>query len=385
MTVAALLFSNTFPIVITDHLISSNLAPEEPITTPLTDFELRVGDAGDIPAGVAVKIWHVAEQMYMLYAGRVDHAREILNEVRARVAYKDYSEENHLVIKNWVKSSKLEASFILIYRGGDGYVHYNSFGAREYETTHFGRVLIIGSGESPLLHSLKKLQATLKAPPDSIATETMPHVEQAILNAMTLQADASNDYIKSNSNFANKSTGAQFSLSYLPKCYGWSNSAPPPVKLQHRTVEFFTRNVGTDIFISRAVISYRETDEQELNTIVYRNFASKIFDVHDGELLLEKENLTRYTIADVRDQSSVQPYKKLGASLGMHQVVVYAEITTDSGKAYTYNVVYRGGEAILKIYNGLAGLHLEFGHRVIEELWSRIKSSGVLNEPGGQR
>lgn len=112
MTVAALLCTDGFPIAITDHLISSQILPDASVNTVLTDNETRVSDQGDIPVGMAAKVWHVSDEMYMVYAGRVSHALEILEKVKARTVYAPYSEKIHAEILTWADVMSLEASFI---------------------------------------------------------------------------------------------------------------------------------------------------------------------------------------------------------------------------------------------------------------------------------
>lgn len=235
MTVAALLFAKTFPIVITDHLISSKILPEAPVNTALTDTELRESDSGEVPVGMAAKVWHVDNKMYMIYAGSVAHAQLIRDKVRAKTTYAPYSEEIHKDITDWADASHLKASFILIFLGTDGYIHYMGHGARIHSTPHFGDVLIIGTGEKPLLESILKAAESIQAKPP-IADE----IQMAMSSAVAVQANATVGYMNFRSEFASKATGGLFALSYLPKCYGWSEKTPPPSHAQNRVCELFT-------------------------------------------------------------------------------------------------------------------------------------------------
>lgn len=205
MTVAALLFAEAFPIVITDHLISSNYTPPVPVTTALTDAESRVGDKGYTPTGMAVKLWHGPGDLYMLYAGKVDDAQKILKEVSARVLYKPYTIQSHEDVTLWADSSRLEASFIVVYQDVDGFIHHMSHGARIYDSPCFGRILIIGSGETPLTASIHHVEKYLPSLPVDFDKFTEEYVDTAVVNALALQARSSVEYMKENSNFAYKS------------------------------------------------------------------------------------------------------------------------------------------------------------------------------------
>ncbi|MFS0827097.1 hypothetical protein [Pseudomonas phoenicis] len=378
MTVAALLFAETFPIVITDHLISSNYTPPVPVTTALTDAESRVGDKGYTPTGMAVKLWHGPGDLYMLYAGKVDDAQRILKEVSARVLYKPYTIQNHEDVTLWADSNRLEASFIVVYQDVDGLIHHMSHGARVYQSPYLGRVLIIGSGEIPLTTSIHHVEKYLLSLPADFDKFTAKYVDTAMVNALALQARSSVDYMKENSNFANKSTGGLFALSYLPKCYGWSDSSPPPERLQHRVCELFTYNVGSDIYLSRAVIAFRDVDEEELNTLVYRENIPRVMSLSQADLLWEQGDLTRHRIAQLRDDSITEPFKGLAKALNIHQVIVYATITVSGKKGYHHKIFHLGPRPLLQVTNDAAGLRLTLSRLMVGEVWNKVKAQHSL-------
>lgn len=107
MTVAALLFSKTVPVAITDSLISAPTEGGGPILTPLTDNEFREGDDKYVPVGIARKMWITENKIVFLYAGTVIHAKKLFDHLKTKTQYNEYTENTHTEMKDYVEAYML--------------------------------------------------------------------------------------------------------------------------------------------------------------------------------------------------------------------------------------------------------------------------------------
>lgn len=148
--------------------------------------------------------------------------------------------------------------------------------------------------------------------------------------------------------------------------------------MQHRICELFTHNVGSDIYLSRAVIAFRDVDEEELNTLVYRENIPRVVSLSQADLLLEQGDLTRHRIAQLRDDSITEPFKGLAKELNIHQVIVYATITMSGKKGYYHKIFHLGPQPLLQVTNDGGGLRLTLRHLMVEEVWNTVKAKHSL-------
>ena len=92
MTICILVHPDTFPVVITDNLISNN-GNQESISTPLVDNERRRGVQDTRPAGVANKVWFLNIDndnktfMYLIYSGTVKLVQELEQYIYSKLSY----------------------------------------------------------------------------------------------------------------------------------------------------------------------------------------------------------------------------------------------------------------------------------------------------------
>ena len=373
MTVAALLFAKTFPIVITDHLISREGASGTPVDTALTDAESRASDSGHIPVGMAAKMWHVRDSMYMVYAGTVAHAQQICEKIAAKTTYEAYSSTVHADVVTWAEVTNLKASFILIFLGDDGFVTYYSHGARRIHNDFFGEVLIIGSGSEPLARSIEAVCTYADPLPSDFDLQVLAYVHRAMANATALQAGATVDYTKANSAYASKATGGLFALSYLPKCYGWSDSTLPPGHLQNRTCELFTESRGGGIYLNRAVISSRTIDEEPLKALVYRDSKQSLLNIEELNLLLAHEDWSDFHIAQMRSETTILPLEGLSEAQDVYAVIVYIKIKMKQGSYYVHKVFHQTGESLINISDTGTNLNLSFSAPLLRQAWGKYQ------------
>lgn len=371
MTVAALLFAKTFPIVITDHLISTSYTPATPVSTVLTDVESRVSDRGKTPVGMAAKVWHVENDMYMIYAGTVAHALQIRDKVKAKIVYTSYCESIHNDITVWADAENLKASFILVFLGADGFVHHMSHGARTYQCPYFGDVLIIGTGEDPMLKSFNQVARYIQPLPINFQSPTAADIQRAMANAVALQANATVEYMKSRSEYASKATGGLFALSYLPKCYGWSSQKPPPGHVQNRVCELFTERRGSKMYLNRAVISSRTIDDEPLDALVYRDSEKCALDLNESAVLLSHGDWVNHHIAQKRADTVVRPFAGFEGVQDIHAVIVYAQFRSGPRTGYLHQVFHQSGTPLMRVSDDGTKLQLAFTHPMLREVWKR--------------
>lgn len=179
--------------------------------------------------------------------------------------------------------------------------------ARSYQSPLFGDVLIIGSGEGALTKSIEEVTKHVQPLPDRALQPTFGSLQLDIAHAIALQARASVEYMGTKSEFASQATGGLFALSYLPRCYGWSEDTPPPGFVQNRVCELFTERRGSQVYLNRVVISSRAIDEEPLNVLVYRNSTQRALRLSDLTVSLPQSDWETHRIAQRRADTVVSP------------------------------------------------------------------------------
>ena len=221
MTVAALLFADTFPIGFTDNLISS-AGDGAAIDTPITPAESRPGLDGFRPAGLAKKHWKSEHaNHYVLYAGVVKDALSLFAFIEGQTAYAGYDEATHSRVVERATADRLQVSFIVVTVDRDNRVSHHYHHSTVFDHRKFGRVVVIGSGKEALLQLLDRVPAL------DLAADADPH--RMLLNALVLAGAAADDYVSARSNFAALSTGGHFPLVYFPELYGWNETSLPAI------------------------------------------------------------------------------------------------------------------------------------------------------------
>ena len=380
MTVAALLFAESFPIAITDNLISSNLAPDIPPTTPLTGPELRKGNAGkSFPTGLALKVWASEFGFYFLYAGRVDHARQLFDRVE-QVVYREqkYTLDRHQNIIDDANYHGLDASFIVVYLD-EGFIAYA--GDADRQTTlmgkSFGKVLVIGSGRDSLMQAMDTLERRQTLTLPELEPVNLDYATHAIANALAVVGRSSVEYMRAHSAFAQQSTGALFNISYFPNLYGWSVTNPAPGWLANRLCQIFTHSDGTGTYLTRLVVTRQEVGCTHLETFFFSGHQK--LDLAQDEFTLDLRNLTLSRIRALYDDSESSEMPVLEEDLALYQVIVYGQKDAPGmPPAISHTVTYDCRSASLTIANVAGALRFTLHQPLIRNLWARINRETAL-------
>ena len=379
MTVAALLFGETFPIAITDNLISSNHMPEASPTTPLTGQEARPSTDGTAyPAGLASKVWESPIGVHMLYAGTVDHAQQIFTKVLRVAEYEgSYSLERHKNIVQDAISDGLAASFIVVDLRED---HIHHAGHPDWQTEcrngSFGKALVIGSGRHALLQVMNRLstkQIAVTVP--CFESELEKHVCTAVANALLIIANASVEYMRPHSEFARQSTGGLFTLSFFPGLYGWTQGNLPPAYLNNRLCQIFTQCDADTLYLKRLVLTLKPIGSECLEVIVFNG--SLALDIDSCTLTLKLKELSLSRIAAIRDESTVQPMTRLTGALDVYQTITYGQFpsTSEAEPLTRKSVVFDSRRPVLTLMNDPVtpdAICITFKHSLFANIWAKL-------------
>lgn len=213
MTVVAVLFAETVPIVVADSLISSNSPIPQKPTTPLTEQEQRPGVPGFLPAGTARKVWDLGNRMHFLYSGRVDHARLVMKHIWAKTygGVARYNTAMHKDVADRVDREQLEVSFILLSAEPDDEVgHYYHGQIAHCDVPSYGKVLAIGAGAIGLIEAL--LHRPGRMLPEPTKSSAIEHMDAALLNSLQAVSLLSQDYLSTDSVMASASSGGYFEI-----------------------------------------------------------------------------------------------------------------------------------------------------------------------------
>ncbi|MGH2419047.1 hypothetical protein EJ576_29415 [Pseudomonas sp. C 49-2] len=380
MTVAALLFGETFPIAITDNLISSNHVPEASPTTPLTGQEARpAADGSTYPAGMASKVWESPLDVHMLYAGAVGHAQLIFTKVQQAAEYDDsYSLKRHKNIVQDAINDGLAASFIVVDLR-EGHIHHAGHPDWQTECRNgsFGKALVIGSGRHALLQVMNRLstEQIAKTLP-CFECELEKHVCTAVANALLIIANASVEYMSPHSEFARQSTGGLFTLSFFPGLYGWTQDDLPPAYLNNRLCQMFTQRDGDTLYLKRLILTLKPIGSEFLEVIVFDG--SLALNIDSCTLTLKFKDLSLSRIAAVRNDSTVEPMTCLTEALDVYQTITYGQFpSTSKAEPLTHkSVVFDSRRPVLTLMNDPVtadAICITFNQPLFANIWPQLK------------
>lgn len=319
MTVAALLFSTSIPVVITDHLISTEHSGTEPssLKTPLVSQESRSGLQNYRPVGLSKKLWKHSDNTYMLYAGIVDDAKKLFEYLKTKLVYVvEYSDEIHNDLVHFVDTNRLNVSFIIVCKKQDGFIHHFYHSAENSNLAIFGNIIAVGSGAKPLTELLD-IHHVAKLP----TSDQMPeHLYAVMLNSLRALAILTLDYMKHNSKLAEKSTGGLFDITYLPTLYGYDVWEKTHKYFTSGICQIFTEVLSEKTIITRLVIS-QPTEEATTQTIVFTG-ERELNGSDEFEFNLNELDITY--VGSTRGET-VESYNMSPINIECNQVVVYSQ------------------------------------------------------------
>jgi hypothetical protein len=377
MTVAALLFADSFPVAITDSLISTKRSPNAPsfaaITTPLRSNESRSGIDGFKPSGLALKQWVAGQRMLLLYAGVIGDAQQLLDFIQLKTVIVDYSDAIHADVGDFIATNLLQVSFILVQHGENGAHSYFSYGARDEMTPLFGRVVTIGSGKTPLLEIFAKAPAAELPDPAEMPVD---HIETTVVNALQAVAVLSRDYMDDQSKMADKSTGGLFNVAYFPELYGFMTEAEVPVLVVSGICQILVELRGEAAVITRISVSRQIFAAERMEVLLFEGELDTLAD--STTISIDAPQLQSITIAKTRDESKVDEFSPK-EDFGIHQVIVYVERTErcrHGGRPRTHHVYWCRGEPLVSVEQKDTGIALKLVQPLMAKVIDAVDGAG---------
>lgn len=372
MTICALLFKNSFPIVITDNLISNKLGSNN-LSTPLTNNENREGLNGYKPAGIASKIWkisidnEISRTYYMIYSGTVKDALDVSNFLKNKLCYKTVDEINDVEIKEYIEFNKLNISIILVFSDKNGYMSHYYINAYLIPFGKHEPVISIGSGIEELNNEIQYLYFKHKVIIEDTAKQD---IHRKISISLLLISQLTSDYLhlEDYSAFAKKSCGALYNLYTFPPLYFNSMDAIPKY-FKNGSCQIFVDFcfIQNKFYIKRIVHTKQNYDTEE----VISTAIELTINIPDGnKIQIERNKISTksYIIRQLKDKSYIIDNQTI--SFSSNQVIIYASI----GKENVKTVHYLPSDEydIIYAHSNKENLILTFNYMGEENFFSRI-------------
>ena len=272
MTVATLLFGDSFPIAVTDCLISAQNVVASTIYTPITISETRPGSNGYVPIGLAKKQWlSVYRNHYILFSGTVNDAEALAKYIDGKLAYEEkfYDDDLHQQAVELVTRDKLNVAFIVVSKSQDHYISHYYHAASLIQKKPFGQIVIIGSGTSELIRATKSLVQHLPPSALNFDAKAPEAIGGYMLLALSLVGQLTLDYANPTSNLARDSTGGNFHITYFPELYGWSKADLPP-PLLCGSMQIWLRLEGHSVYLDQFIWSSSPLGDSPIQILSYR-------------------------------------------------------------------------------------------------------------------
>lgn len=336
MTICALLFRNSFPIAITDNLISNRQGVED-LVTPLTEKENREGLEGYKPAGVANKIWKVSvdntieRTYYMMYSGIVEDAKKLSNYLFHKLCYQTVDEINVLDIESYIQKDSLKLSVILLYMDSNGYFSHYYINADRIYFYNQDEVLAIGSGAKDLSVQIQYLYSKHRTLIDNLKLLDI-HEKIGVALLLTSQLTSDYLYLEDFSSFAKKSCGALYNIYTFPQLYYNSNNEIPNF-IKNGTCQVFLDFcfVQNKFLIKRIVHTKQCYDESEDVISTTINLNADIPEKDYIKIPSELINAKVHVIRPLKDCSYIDNVNAI--YLSSNQLIIYASIGNENIKS----------------------------------------------------
>lgn len=369
MTVASLMFATSFPIAFTDHLVSNSVGTPTPPVTPISGVETRKGVNGDIPVGLGLKLWESKADIYLLYAGSIHDANQILGLIELALQQQDYCGKINQQIEDSVERLGLNASYIVVYLSRrDRVSFYHSKQARSFIGEYFRRVVMIGSGKQTLEQVINKVSSHLTVPVPDIKTDLTGHVFQSIASALQVVAHSTLDYMNDQkSSFADHSTGGYFCISYFLNLY-WREKQPPAF-LENSLCQIFTECDKRQAYLTRLIVSQRLPGLDYMDVYVFEG--RHPLTLKESVIDLALQGFSHSRIANIRRNSTHGPMSPLAQRLDFFQVITYASLALNGGQARTHTVEFSGAVAV-DLNNTPQAIQLTLHRPILKTLWARL-------------
>lgn len=337
MTICTLLFTDTFPIAITDNLISNKLGDDE-LSTPISGKENRIGFEGYKPAGIANKVWKVSigdkleSTYYMMYSGNIEHAKKLSDYIKSKLSYQTVDEINTEDIENYITQNQLDIGVILVYMDKDGYFSHYYVNANRH--IYQPIILSIGSGRDELACVLQRIYDRHY---NFISEISLLDIHKKIGLSLLVISYLTSDYLYlgNYSSFAKKSCGALYHNYTFPKLYYDSiNNIPNYIKNGCCQIFIDFCYIQNKFFIKRLVHTKQcYKTEDVISTVIETN--QEVPKSDNNEIILEASYTSSkvYIIKNYKDDIEIiQGLDSFSAS----QLILYASIGNEHTRTIHY-------------------------------------------------
>ena len=341
MTICILVHPDTFPVVITDNLIS-NKGNQESISTPLVDNEGRRGIQDTRPAGVANKVWFLNIDndnktfMYLIYSGTVKLVQELEQYIYSKLSYSNIYSISFEDIKSFCEEKcslnpEQILSVILLYKDNKDYISYDSFNAHpmcNITNINNNKCLYIGSGGDCFKEIILKKERIQELLSNEYTDDNcLAAIENSILTGMEIIAELTKDYMRGqDSLFAKKSCGALYHMYCLPKLYGIDNQD---------TCSYVKKGLGQlfidydelkrEYILTRILITYSDIDNQKIySTNIDLNEKIRSNGESEGKyrFFIDKNKIKKYKIGNLKEELSSN-YELDDIKINCDKLIIY--------------------------------------------------------------
>lgn len=341
MTICILVHPDTFPVVITDNLISNN-GNQESISTPLVDNERRRGVQDTRPAGVANKVWFLNIDndnktfMYLIYSGTVKLVQELEQYIYSKLSYSNIYDISFEDIKSFCEEKyslnpEQILSVIILYKDNKNYISYDSFNAHSIcniTNRDNNKCLYIGSGGDCFKETIlkkEKIQELLSK--EYTDDNCLVAIENSILTGMEIIAELTKDYMRGqDSLFAKKSCGALYHMYCLPKLYGINNQDNCSyIKKGLGQLFIDYDELKREYILTKILITYSDIDNQKIySTNIDLNEKIRSNGESEGKyrFSIDENKIKKFKIGNLKEELSSN-YELDDVKINCDKLIIY--------------------------------------------------------------
>ncbi|QWT22098.1 hypothetical protein KPL74_08835 [Bacillus sp. NP157] len=357
MTSATVLFARTFPVVLTDILVSTDEPAHHPAQGPV-DGEPARPDAGQLhPMGFARKIWGLREGLSIVYAGTVRDATWLRAKIEEQTKDTPYSRRLHEGIETLCNEQRLDVSFIVLQALPDSEIAHFSYGdVAEHESAVFGHVLTIGSAQQAVVGILDARGAAIERAGirdgvDYLAQseDVGRHMELAVLSSLYVTGAMTLDCLKPDSKIRHAAAGGLFEVTWplnlLP-----ASSLPQTLTGYLRGVgQFFFDYKDNALWLTKAVINWTaDGTSKVLFTTDTGQYPA------GGDIFIPLSDIGCIEVADEHTDTLLRGRPTVGLAIPLSSLILYIDL----GGVRYHDPVTTNGAALLTVTTTVDGVVL---------------------------
>jgi len=157
MTLVAVLYADTSPIVVADSLISNFDGLPDGLNTPLFSTPDSRAAGEYRPAGLARKFWMLPDRSLFFYAGAAGAARQLFDYLVEIVSIDcPYDREIHRTAQDYLQRIRSRFSFLIVVPSEDEAQLWAYGNVHRADIPNYGHVAMLGSGVEEALEILRR-------------------------------------------------------------------------------------------------------------------------------------------------------------------------------------------------------------------------------------